>query len=168
MNWILCEDSGTPLWCLQQTRNAYKRGSTSRSSRSSSLRDSVITRRNACCSIASKTLRRPRMFLLVGQLSKPRLTKKEKTIVCKTDNSVPLVVSGLSANYGSISSSTSTLQDLSSTSPAQERSDGLARRKLVRITLKNHTTKMKRGMVIENRMNVPEIFLNGWRSSQII
>ena len=46
--------------------------------------------------------------------------------MCKTDNFVPLVVLRLSANSGSNSSSTSTLQDLSSTSPAQERSDGLA------------------------------------------
>ena len=57
---------------------------------------------------------------------KPRLTKEGKTIICKTDNFVPLVVPGLSTSPGSNSSSTSTLQDLSSTSPAQERSDGLA------------------------------------------
>ena len=54
---------------------------------------------------------------------KPRLTKEVKTIVCKTDNVVPLVDPGLSTSSGSNSSSTSTLQDLSSTSPAQERSD---------------------------------------------
>ena len=59
------------------------------------------------------------------QTRKPRLTKEEKTIICKTDNFVPLVVPGLSTSSGSNSSSTSTLQDLS-TSPAQERSDGLA------------------------------------------
>ena len=50
---------------------------------------------------------------------KPRLTKEEETIECNTDNFVPLV---------SKSSSTSTSQDWSSTSPAQERSDGLAPR----------------------------------------
>ena len=50
---------------------------------------------------------------------KPRLTKEEKPIICTTDNFVPLVVPGLS-NSGSKSSSTSTLQDSSSTSPAQE------------------------------------------------
>ena len=43
---------------------------------------------------------------------KPKLTKEEKTIICKTDKFVPLVP-GLSANSGSISSSTSTLQELS-------------------------------------------------------
>ena len=57
---------------------------------------------------------------------KPRLTKEGKTIICKMDNFVPLVVPGLSTSFGCSSSSTSTLQDLSSTSPAQERSDGLA------------------------------------------
>ena len=56
------------------------------------------------------------------------MTKEEKTIICKTDNFVPLVVHGLSASSGSNSSSTSTSQDLSSTSPAQERSDELAPR----------------------------------------
>ena len=34
------------------------------------IRDCAITRRNACCSIAWKTLRRPRIFLWVGQRSK--------------------------------------------------------------------------------------------------
>ena len=57
---------------------------------------------------------------------KPRLTKEGKTITCKTDNFVHFVVPGLSTSSGSNSSSTSALQDLSSTSPAQERSDGLA------------------------------------------
>ena len=57
---------------------------------------------------------------------KPRFTKEEKTIKCKTDNFVPLVVPGLFASSGSNSFSTATLQDLSSTSPAQERSDELA------------------------------------------
>ena len=56
---------------------------------------------------------------------KPRLTKEEKTIICKTDNFVPLVVPRLSANSGSNSSSTSIPQDSSSTSSssATERSD---------------------------------------------
>ena len=35
---------------------------------------------------------------------KPRLTKEGKTIICKTDNFVPLVVPGLSINSGSVSS----------------------------------------------------------------
>ena len=59
---------------------------------------------------------------------KTRLTKEGKTIICKTDNIVPLVVPGLPISSWSNSSSTSTSQDLSSTSPAQERSDELAPR----------------------------------------
>ena len=53
-----------------QRRSAYKRGSTSIRSRPQPLRDSAITRRNGCCSITWKTLRRPRIFLWVGQRSK--------------------------------------------------------------------------------------------------
>ena len=53
-----------------QWRSAYKRGSTRKRSRSTSIRDGAITGRNASCSIAWKTLRRPRMFLWVGQWSK--------------------------------------------------------------------------------------------------
>ena len=45
MNWILCEGPGTPLWCLQPMEvhpNEVKH----------KYRDTAITRRNACCSIA--------------------------------------------------------------------------------------------------------------------
>ena len=123
---------------------------------------------NACCSIAWKTLRRPRLFLRVGQRSKTRFDQKVKTILCKTDNFVPLVVPRLSANSGSNSSLTSRVQDLSSTSPAEERGDGQASGKLERITSPTPKTKIKRGMAIEIRTTVCEIFLNCWRSSQII
>ena len=56
---------------------------------------------------------------------KSHLTKQGKKIPCKTENFVPLVVSGLSSNSGTSSSSTSPPQDSSSTSssPASERSD---------------------------------------------
>ena len=70
-------------------------------------------------------LRRPRTFPRVVSGQKPRLTKEVMTIMCKTENFVPLAVPGLSATSGSNSSSTSTLQDFSSTSPAEERSDDL-------------------------------------------
>ena len=98
---------------------------------------------------------------------KPWLTKKGKTIMCKTDNFAPLVVPGLSSTSGSNSSSTSTLQDLSSTSPAQERSDGLAPGDWCGSPSKTKT-QIKSGMTIEIRTTVCEIFLNCWRSSQII
>ena len=114
-----------------QWRCANKRGNTSFRSRSWSLRDSAMTKGNACCSIDWKTLRRPRIFLRV------------KTIIWKTRNFVPLVVPVLSANSGSNSSSTSTLQDLSSTSPAQERSDGLAQETEADHS-QNHLTQKKR------------------------
>ena len=145
-----------------QQGSAYKRGGRSIRSRSKSFRDSAITRRNVCCSIAWKSLRRPRIFLWVGQPSKTTVDQGGKTIVCKTDNFVPLVVPRLSTCSGSNSSSTSTSQDLSSTSPAQERSDELATRELCGSPSK--TKKITRGMAVEMRMTVCEIFLNGWMS----
>ena len=98
---------------------------------------------------------------------KPWLTQEGKTIMCKTDNFVPLVVPGLSTSSGGNSSSTSTLQDLSSTSPAQERSDGPAPADWCGSPSKTQN-KIKSGMTIEIRTTVCEIFLNCWRSSQII
>ena len=94
-------------------------------SRSWSLRDSAITRRNAWCSIAFQTLRWTRIFLWVGQRSKATTNKTRMKILCKTENCVPLVVPGLSSNSCTSSSSTSLPQDSSSTSssPATERTD---------------------------------------------
>ena len=98
---------------------------------------------------------------------KPRLTKEEKTIACKNDSFVPLVVPGLSTSSGSNSSSTSTSQDLSSTSPAKERSDGLAPRERCGSPPKPRT-KIKRGMTGKIRTTVCEIFLSGWRRQRIL
>ena len=99
---------------------------------------------------------------------KPRLTKEEKTIIFKTDTFVPLVVPGLSTSSGSDSSSTSPPQDSSSSSssPASERSDEVTPRKWCRSTPK--TQNKKKRMSVEMRTTVSEIFLSGWRSSQII
>ena len=57
---------------------------------------------------------------------KPRLTKYGKSVICKTDNFVPLVVPGRSTNSESVSSSTSPSQD------SLRREAELASRKLVR------------------------------------
>ena len=80
---------------------------------------------------------------------KPQLTKDGKTIICKTDNFVPLVVPGLSTNPESSSSSASLSQyslrkeaeratrelvppaSISSSSSVSERSDELSSRRLV-------------------------------------
>ena len=58
MNWTVCEDPGTPPVVLTANGevSTYKRGSTSIRSRFWPLRDSAITRRNACCCIDWKTL----------------------------------------------------------------------------------------------------------------
>ena len=118
-----------------------------------------------------------------GSAVKTTFDQRGKTFVCTTDNFVPLVVPGLSTSSGSNPSSTSTSQDLSSTTPAQERSDGPARREWCadpqersdepapREWCADHPRKprtKKKGMVVEIRTTVCEIFLNGWRRSQII
>ena len=87
----------------------------------------------------------------------------EETITCKTDNFVHFVVPRLSTSSGSNSSSTSALQDLSSTSPAQERSDGLAPGDWC-----GSPSKKPKCDTIEIRTTVCEIFLNCWQSSQMI
>ena len=93
------------------------------------LRDSANTRRNACSVYRLENSAKNMDIPCEWDSGKqPRLTKEGKTIVCKTDNFVPLVVPGLSASSGSNSSTTSISQDSSSTSssPATERSDELA------------------------------------------
>ena len=109
-----------------QRRSANKRGNTSVRSRSWPLRDSATTRRSACYSIAWKTLRRPRIFLRVGQLSQTTVDQRGEDKLIQNEQFRTASFSRLSATSGSFSSSTSTFQELSSTSPAQERSDGLA------------------------------------------
>ena len=59
----------------------------------------------------------------------PRWTQNGKNIICKTDNFVPLVVPGLSSASGSSSSSTSKMQDTTSSEsqdPDKTRSDSQA------------------------------------------
>ena len=121
----------------------------------------AITRGNVCSPTAWEALRTPR---IVGQ--GPRLNKNGKSIICKTDTFVPLVVPGWSTSSGCNSSETSTPQDVSSTSPAQERSDERAPRRWCGSTPKTQNQN-KRGMTVEIRTTVCEIFLSGWRSSQI-
>ena len=111
MDWILYEDPGIPLWCLQPTGKCIQ----------SRRKKRLLYYR---LGNSAKTTDIPRSGSAV---KKPRLTKEVKTIICKTDNFVPPVVPGLSTSSGSNSSSTSTSQDLSA-SPAQERSDELAPR----------------------------------------
>ena len=62
--------------------------------------------------------------LVIGQ--KPRLTKDGTSIICKTENFVPLVVPGLSVNSESVSYSTSPSRD------SLRREAEIASRKLVR------------------------------------
>ena len=81
-----------------------------------------VTRGYACSSIDWKTLRRTRIFMEWVSGQERPLTKKRRKFMCKTDNFVPLVVPGVSSSTGTSSSSTSSLQDPSSTTDT-ERSD---------------------------------------------
>ena len=90
---------------------------------------------------------------------KPRLTKDGKTVICKTDSFVPLVVPGLSTNSESSSSSASLSQDSlrkeaeratrelvlpassSSSSSVSERSDELASRLVPFPKIQNQSKK---------------------------
>ena len=110
---------------------------------------------------------------------KQQLTKDGKTIICKTDNFVPLVVPGLPTNSGSVSSSTSPPQDSSrrggnsrrsasssSSGPVSERSDEMAPgnrcdpSKTQNKNIKRDDRKI--------RTTCWQIFGSGWWSSQII
>ena len=96
---------------------------------------------------------------------KPRLTKEEKKILCKTDNFVHLVFSWLSTSFGSSSSVNIDIAGFVF-NKSQLKSE---------VTNWHHEsgadhpqkpkTKIKRGMAVEIRTTVSEIFLSGWRSS---
>ena len=102
--------------------SANKRGNKRVCSRSWPLRGCAITRWNARRLIACEALRRTRIFIWVGQRSATTVDQKGD-FFCKTDNFVPPVVPEVSSSTGTCSSSTSSLQDLSFTSPETERSD---------------------------------------------
>ena len=101
----------------------------------------------------------------VSAQKKTRFTKRGERIVCKTDNFVRLVVPRMLINSGSNTSWASTSKDWSS-SPGQERSDEVAPRKWCEWTPKR--LSRKRGMTVEIRSTVCEIFQTGKRSSQVI
>ena len=50
---------------------------------------------NACCSIAWNSAKTTDILVSGSEVKKPRVTKEEKTILCKTDNFAPLVVPGI-------------------------------------------------------------------------
>ena len=100
----------------------------------------------------------------------PSLPKKGRQLCAKRTISVTLVVPGLSTNSESVSSSTSTLQDLCPTNPAQERCDEQAPGNWSASLSKvpNPFLKKRKEWQCEIRTTVCEVFLNGWRSSQMI
>ena len=106
-----------------------------------------------------------RLLPRVDQRSKNHgCPKKGRQLYAKRTISYLLLFQGYQPVLGSNSPSTSTSQDLSSTSPAQEPQWRASSRKLVQ-TQEKQQTQIKRGMAVEIRMTVCEIFLNGWRSS---
>ena len=152
VNWTLCEDPENPTFVLTHTNE-----------------EAQVFVHDLNFFVTVQLLEDALAVLSLGKLCidhgysyewvsghKPRLTKEGKTIVCKTDTFVGLVVPGLFTSSGSNSSSTPGIVNKISpwakwrTSPT----------KVVRIILKSHKVEM--------RTTVCEIFLNGWRSSQII
>ena len=127
VKWRLCKDPGAPTVVLTANWEVHTN------------KEAQVHVHDLNLFVLVQFLEETRSFFSLGKLcedhgyshewvsgQKPRLTKEVETIVGKTDHFVPLVVPGTSSNSGSNSSSTSTLQDLSSASPAPERSDGLA------------------------------------------
>ena len=151
MKWILWEGPGTPLWCLQpmgkctQTR---KHKYTFTTYIYLFVTVQLLDDTPAVLSLG-KLFEDHGYFFECVSGQQPRVTKEEKTIVCKTDNFAPLVVPGLSSNPASSSSSASLSQDSlrkeaeratrelvppassSSSSSVSKRSDELATRALV-------------------------------------
>ena len=148
-----------------QWRRAYKRRGTSFRSRSKSAREleetlAVLSLRKLCEDHGFSN------EWVSGQM--PRLTKDGKTSVCKTDNFVPVVVPGLSNSSGNNSSETSTPHDLSSTSPAQERSDETSEplpKKRDRNRDSDDWLEEFTDDLEDTELHAPA---NGWRSSQTI
>ena len=155
--------------------SACTRGSTGVRSRSWPLRDCAITRRNACCSIVWKTLRRPRISIYewvcgqnttVGQRGEDNCMRngqfrtscrargihqfwKHSAFHHHTRARREKKVEKASGNSWRSASS-------SSSSPVLERSDGMKKQ------------KYKKGMTAEIWTTRWQIFRSGWRSSQII
>ena len=98
---------------------------------------------------------------------KPRLTQNGKTITCRIDNHVLLVVPGLSANPGSSTSSTWPSRDQFSTDLSEEQRDVEASG-----NGKNNSPKPYNQRRIRNagvmRMIDCKTFLSGWSRSQTI
>ena len=122
MDWILCEDPGTPLWCLQPMEKCMQ-------TRKHKFSFTILIF-SWLCNYSKKRLLFYRLdnsanttdILMSGSAVKNHgWPKNGRQLYAKRTTS-------LSTSSGSNSSSTSTSQDLSSTSPAQERSDELAPR----------------------------------------
>ena len=164
MKWILCETPVTPLWCSQPM------GMHTNEEAQVHIHDLNLV-------VTVQLLKETPAVLSLGTLSedhgysyewvsgqKTTIDQRGEDKSMQKDNFVPLVVPGLSTSSGSNSSSTSTSKDLFSTSPAQERSDGLAQREWCGSASKTQNHTKKEGW--QSRCGRP-FAQNGWRSSQI-
>ena len=153
MNWILCEDPGTLCRSYSQWRGAQTRKPKyTFIILISSWQCKYSTKRLLFLSLG--TLRRPRIFLWVGQRSKNQgWPKRRRRFYAKRTTSHLLLFQEFSTSSGCNSSSTSTSQHLSWTSPAQERSGELAPRVWCGSPQKPFK-KLERGMTVEMRTTV--------------
>ena len=160
--------SRNPPVILTVNGEVHKRGSRSVRSLSWSLRDSASTRLNACCFYRLELCEDHGYSCewVSGQKTKGD-QRGEDDFYAKRTTSHLLLFQEFSTSSGCNSSSTSTSQHLSWTSPAQERSGELAPRVWCGSPQKPFK-KLERGMTVEMRTTVFEIFMNGWRRSPII
>ena len=106
-----------------QVGSAYKWGSTSEFSRPWALRDGANPRWHACSLVIGVFCEEHGCTNEWASGQKQHLTKNGKTILCKKEKFVPIVLPGLSSSSSASSSSTSEPQDTSGMSPARLRSD---------------------------------------------
>ena len=145
LRWIVYFAKVQKPYCgtYSRWRSANQRGGTRFRSRFEYIRDSAITPRNACCSIASKTLRRPKK----GR----QLYAKRTTSYLLLFHGYPPVLEAIRRQHRHCRICQQFLLQNEATNLHQKTGAGHCQKP---------QTKIKRGMTIEIRTTVCEIFLN--------
>ena len=145
LRWIVYIAKVQKPYCgtYSRWRSANKRGGTRFRSRFEYIRDSAITPRNACCSIAWKTLRRPKK----GR----QLYAKRTTSYLLLFHGYPPVLEAIRRQHRHCRICQQFLLQNEATNLPQKTGAGHCQKP---------QTKIKRGMTIEIRTTVCEIFLN--------
>ena len=121
--------------------SAYKRRSTSIRSRSKSIRDSAITWRNACCCRLENSAKTTDIPMSGSAVKNHGWPKRRRQLHAKLTTSYLLLFQGYPPVLGAIRHQHRHRRICLQTSPAQERSDGLAPREWCGSPLKPRTKK---------------------------